>query len=271
VLLPSRLNATYGSGRTPIAILNSALKTNSFSDSLRRAESVARRERIALVTTGCSGVSVLEAESVSPGNIFAQPSDRGTSFEILLALMHLEKRVPHETPILFLPSDQVVSDEEVFTRSLGEVIDWIARDSKPVYLLGAAPEGPHDRVGYIVPWYDAMSTVTGVYDFVEGPDVPHARRLIYAGGLWNTFIFGSSLGSLIGLFSPRYDTAIRLMRAALNDGGAGTSSDRLKYLYERVASRDFARDILASRKDDLNVLRMPRCGWWPLKAPRRSL
>jgi mannose-1-phosphate guanylyltransferase len=271
VLLASRLNTTSGlSDRGPIATLTSVLKRNSFEDSVRRAESVARRERIALVTTQSRGVQVLEAESLTSGNIFVQPSERGTAYEILLALMHLENRVSHETPILFLPSDHVVSDEEVFTRSLGEMIDFIARDSEPVYLLGAAPEGPHDRLGYIVPWYDAINTVTGVYEFVEGPDVPQARKLICAGGLWNTFIFGSSLGSLIGLFPARYDVAMRLIRATLKKNCAESCSDELSHIYEPLAPKDFALDILANRKDHLNVLRMPRCGWWPLKAPRQS-
>ena len=185
--------------------------------------------------------------------------------------MHLESRLSLETPVLFLPSDHVVGDEEVFTRSLGEMIEWIARDPKPVYLLGAAPEGPHDRLGYIVPWYDAINTAAGVYEFVEGPDVPQARKLIYAGGLWNTFIFGSSLGSLIGLFPERYDDAMRSILAALKGNWTGACSTELKKLYENLIPKDFALDILANQKDHLNVLRMPRCGWWPLKAPRHSI
>jgi mannose-1-phosphate guanylyltransferase len=272
VLLASRLNTTSGlSERAPTAILSSVLRKNSLADSVRRAESIARPERIALVATQSRGVQGLEAESLPPSNIFVQPCERGTAYEILLALMHLEGRLPLETPVLFLPSDHVVGDEEVFTRSLGEMIDWIGRDPKPVYLLGAAPEGPHDRLGYIVPWYDAMNTVTGVYEFVEGPDVRQARKLIYAGGLWNTFIFGSSLGSLIGLFPARYDSAMRSILAALKEDEEGACTNELKNFYENLVPKDFALDILANRKDHLNVLRMPRCGWWPLKAPRQSI
>lgn len=273
VLLASRLNTASGlSERGPAAILSSVLRRDSFGDSVRRAKSVARRERIALVATQSRGVQGLEAENLSAANIFVQPCDRGTAYEILFALMHLESRLSHATPVLFLPSDHVVSDEAVFTRSLGEMIDWIGRDSRPVYLLGAAPEGPHDRLGYIVPWYDAMNTAAGVYEFVEGPDVPQARKLIYAGGLWNTFIFGSTLGSLIGLFPAQYDAAMRSIRATLRgyQGGELRDLNELRDLYTNLAPKDFAFDILANRKEHLNVLRMPRCGWWPLKAPRQS-
>jgi mannose-1-phosphate guanylyltransferase len=273
VLLPSRLNAASGfSERSPTATLSSVLRSNSLADSLRRAESVVRAEKIALVATHSRGVQLHEAEKLSPANVFVQPFERGTAYEILLTLMQLESRLPPETPVLFLPSDHVVRDEEVFTGSLGEMIDWIARDSKPVYLLGAAPEGPHDRLGYIVPWYDAMNTAAGVYEFVEEPDVRQARKLIHAGGLWNTFIFGSSLGSLISLFPPKYEAAMRAIRTALKERRPGQPySNELRNLYAGLAPKDFSQDILANRKDWLNVLRMPRCGWWPLKAPRQTL
>jgi mannose-1-phosphate guanylyltransferase len=272
VLLASRLDTTSSlRERGPTATLSSVLRRNSMADSVRRAKSVARRDRIALVATHSRGVQGLESESLPLTNVFVQPCERGTAYEILLALMHLESRLGRETPVLFLPSDHVVSDEKVFMRSLGEMIDWIGRDSKPVYLLGAAPEGPHDRLGYIVPWYAAVNTATGVYEFVEGPDVPQARRLINAGGLWNTFIFGSTLGSLIDLYPACYDAAMRSIRAALKENRAGSCSKDLRHLYDSLVPRDFALDILANRKDNLNVLRMPRCGWWPLKAPRQSL
>jgi mannose-1-phosphate guanylyltransferase len=238
---------------------------------MRRARSVASLDKIAVIATPTRGVQGNDAAIVRPANYFVQPADRGTAYEILLTLMHLETRVSRATPVLFLPSDHVVSDEEVFTRSLKEMLSWIGEDSKPVYLLGASPEGPHDRLGYIVPWYDAINTAAGVYDFVEEPDVRHARKLIHAGGLWNTFIFGSSLGSLIDLFPEKYVPAMRLMRAALKAGMAGdASSSELANVYAGLASKDFSQDILANRKDHLNVLRMPRCGWWPLIAPRQA-
>jgi mannose-1-phosphate guanylyltransferase len=273
VLLTSRINATPGlSVRGPTATLSSVLRKNSLSDSMRRAQSVTQAERIAVVATQTRGAQGTEAANLRPANFFVQPCERGTAYEILLTLMHLENCVTAETPILFLPSDHVVSDGEVFTRSLKEMINWIGEDSRPVYLLGAAPEGPHDRLGYIVPWYDAMNTAAGVYDFVEAPDVRQARKLIHAGGLWNTFIFGSSLGSLIDLFPEKYHSVMRSIRAALKADRLGQAcSNELRSLYANLTPKDFSQDILANRKDRLNVLRMPRCGWWPLLAPRHNL
>jgi mannose-1-phosphate guanylyltransferase len=134
----------------------------------------------------------------------------------------------------------------------------------PVYLLGAVPQGPHDQLGYIVPWHDAMLMPTGVYEFVERPDVHRARKLINVGGLWNTFIFGGSLGSLIQLFRPRFDATIAELRAAL---GSDPIALDLVRVYDNLTTVDFSQDLLARQTDNLKVLRLLRCGWWPLKPP----
>jgi mannose-1-phosphate guanylyltransferase len=111
---------------------------------------------------------------------------------------------------------------------------------------------------------------TGVYEFVEKPDIHRARRLINAGGLWNTFIFGGSFASLLGLFSPRFAATISDLRAALQSDDIERDLIRL---YDRLTPVDFSQDLLARQTDQLRVLRLLRCGWWPLKSPtlNRSL
>jgi mannose-1-phosphate guanylyltransferase len=176
----------------------------------------------------------------------------------------LESRIPASTAVLFLPADYVVNDEQGMRNSLTSMAEWIVEEPGPVYLLGAVPQGPHDQLGYIVPWHDAMFMPTGVYEFVERPDVPRARQLINAGGLWNTFIFGGNLASLLQLFRPRFDAAVADLRAALGSDPAGLDLVRA---YDRLTPVDFSQDLLARQTDNLRVLRLTRCGWWPLKSP----
>jgi mannose-1-phosphate guanylyltransferase len=183
---------------------------------------------------------------------------------VLLALLLLEARVSASTPVFFLPADHVVDDEEVMTNALTTMIEWIGEDPGPVYLLGALPQGPHDQLGYIIPWHDAILMPTGVYEFVERPDIQRARRLINAGGLWNTFIFGGCIASLIRLFPSRFDATIADVRAALQSDDVELDLARL---YDRLPPLDFSQDLLARQTDQLRVLRLLRCGWWPLKAP----
>ena len=197
-------------------------------------------------------------------NLFVQPKHQGTAYEILLALLMLENRISPSTAVLFLPADCVVNDEVVMRNSLASMAEWIVDDPGPVYLLGAVPQGPHDQLGYIVPWHDAMLMPTGVYEFVERPDVQRARKLINAGGLWNTFIFGGSLASLVQLFRPRFDAAIADLRSALRSDHIALDLVRA---YNNLTSVDFSQDLLARQTDNLKVLRLLRCGWWPLKPP----
>jgi mannose-1-phosphate guanylyltransferase len=197
-------------------------------------------------------------------NLFVQPKHQGTAYEILFALLMLENRISPSTAVLFLPADCVVNDEVVMTNSLASLAEWIADEPGPVYLLGAVPQGPHDQLGYIVPWHDVMLMPTGVYEFIERPDVHRARKLINAGGLWNTFIFGGTLASLVQLFRPRFDAAIADLRAALRSDDIALDLVRA---FNNLTSVDFSQELLARQTDNLKVLRLLRCGWWPLKPP----
>ncbi len=238
------------------------------TDTLRRAAGVTSFDRIAAVVAGATERWRQHSfKDIDPGNLFVQPKYQGTGYEVLLALLMLERRISPTTPVLFLPADHIVNDEEVMTNSLLSMTEWIAEESGPIHLLGAVPQGPHDQLGYIVPWHDAMLLPTGVYEFVERPDVPQARKLINAGGLWNTFIFGGNVPSLIGLFRPRFAAAIAALREALQPG---RDHPDLVRTYDRLTPVDFSQDVLANQLDNLRVLRLLRCGWWPLKSPARN-
>ena len=232
---------------------------------LRRATAMTSVEKIAAVIV--ASADPWRQSSLSQlgiRNLFVQPKHQGTAYEVLLALLMLENRIAPSTPVLFLPVDCVVNDEVVMTNSLASMTEWIVEDPGSVYLLGAVPQGPHDQLGYIVPWHDFMLMPTGVYEFVERPDVHHARQLISAGGLWNTFIFGGSLASLTQLFRPRFDATIADLRAALRSDQIALD---LVLAYNNLTSVDFSQDLLTKQTDNLKVLRLLQCGWWPLKPP----
>jgi mannose-1-phosphate guanylyltransferase len=235
------------------------------SATLQRAASVTSLDQIAAVVTAPAEQSRQSSfKELDIRNLFVQPKHRGTAYEVLLALLLLETRIPPGTPILFLPVDHIVNDEEVMKNSLLAMAEWIADEPEPVYLLGAVPQGPHDQLGYIVPWHDTMLMPTGVYEFVESPDIRRARALINAGGLWNTFIFGGNVASLTALFRPSFDPTISALREALQSDHVQLE---LLQIYDRLASVDFSQDLLAQRTDSLHVLRLLGCGWWPLKSP----
>ena len=232
---------------------------------LRHATAVTSPDQIAAVIAGpADHWRQGSLSELGIRNLFVQPRHQGTANEVLLALLMLENRISPSTPVLFLPADCIVNEEVVMTNSLSSMAEWILEEPGPVYLLGAVPEGPHDQLGYIVPWHDVMLMPAGVYEFVEGPDVHRARKLINAGGLWNTFIFGGSLASLVQLFRPRFDATIADLRAALRSDDIALDLVRA---YNNLTSVDFSQELLARQTDNLKVLRLLRCGWWPLKPP----
>jgi mannose-1-phosphate guanylyltransferase len=266
VILASREDPRRSAARQPV--LN---KRDPLAATVRRAATVTSLDRIAAVIAAPIDLWwQTSLKELTARNLFIQPEHRGTAYEVLLALLLLESSVAPTTPVFFLPADHVVEDEEVMTNALTTMIEWIAEEPGPVYLLGALPQGPHDQLGYIIPWHDAILMPTGVYEFVERPDIQRARRLINAGGLWNTFIFGGSFASLIKLFPRRFDAAIADLRAALQSDNIELELARL---YDRLVPVDFSQDLLAGQTDQLRVLRLLRCGWWPLKSPtlNRSL
>ena len=271
VLLASRVEPRVSkipSGRSPAAPHAGLDRRNPLAAAARRAATVASRDRIAAVTAGPSErVRQNTLKEFGIRNLFVQPKHQGTAYEVLLALLILEGRVSAATPVLFLPTDHVVEDEDGMTKSLVSMAEWIAHDPRPVYLLGAKPQGPHDQLGYVVPWHHSMIMPAGVYEFVERPDVSRARSLISDGGLWNTFIFGGNIAALFSLFRPRFDKAILALRAALlSDPRQG----ELARAYDGLPAVDFSHDVLARKTDNLAVLRLLSCGWWPLKSPALS-
>jgi mannose-1-phosphate guanylyltransferase len=242
-------------------------RCDPLSATLRRAASVTPLNQIAAVVAAPADRWWQSSlNRLGMRNIFVQPKHQGTAYEVLLALLHLELRAAATLPVLFLPADHIVSNEEVMTSSIATMGDWIAEAPESVYLLGAVPQGPHDQLGYIVPWHDPMLMPSGVYEFVERPDVPQARKLINAGGLWNTFIFGGTVSSLINLFSPRFDAAVAEFRAALQ---SDPTEPGLVRAFDRLTPIDFSQDLLTGQIDSLKVLRLTHCGWWPLKSPTR--
>jgi mannose-1-phosphate guanylyltransferase len=249
---------------------SSLITRDPLEEAVRRAHTLASRASVGAVVSARGDLlrqsPILQLPTE---NVFVQPDHHGTAYEVLLALLSVSARMSPETPIIFLPSDHVVSDEEVMTSSLTGMAEWMGREPNKVYLLGAVPEGPHDQLGYIVPWYDAMNMASDVYEFVEAPDMRQARKLINAGGLWNTFIFGGTWSSLLALYRPRFDAAISALRAALDKNSDVFDMNALRSIYDRLTPADFSKDLLVPQIHRLSVLRMPRCGWWPLKSPTR--
>jgi mannose-1-phosphate guanylyltransferase len=239
-------------------------------------DAIVRAKAVALPQLVCSVVAAQHRHwwkkaalgALPAANIFVQPSNRGTTHGILLALIQIEARAP-DAVVVLLPADHYVSDEHVTARSLRIATNLAETNRGLVYLLGAEPDSADQELGYIVPSEQFRDLATGVVRFVEKPAAERAQRLLREGALWNTFIFAASVRALMSLFEGRFAATIASMRAAMNTQQVAGGQPPLDLIYSDLESSDFSRDVLERHEQVLQVVRLPKCGWTDLGTPRR--
>jgi len=150
-----------------------------------------------------------------PRSIVAQPNNRGTAPAVLYALMRLGSVAPAD-PVVVLPSDHYVSDDEAFMARVEGALEAVGRRPEVVVLLGIAPDRPEVEYGWIEPAGlipdDWPWPIYHVRRFWEKPSLPVAQRLEAAGWLWNSFVIvaqPSTLEQLIHRAMPKCSTHSR--------------------------------------------------------------
>jgi len=239
-------------------------------ETLDRSESVATRDRICVVVASRHRRWWRAMLSRTPSaNVIVQPMNRGTANGILLPLLHIKARDP-EARIMILPSDHYVRDEPILLAALESALGRLDNGVEEIILLGIPPERADPDLGYIIPGRGDGPDVSRVDRFVEKPNELLARRLVDAGGLWNTFIFAARIGTLLNLFESRHPHIVDTMRAAVrHDADRVDDANAMSAIYSELPEIDFSRDLLPGTEALLRVLRVGRCGWNDLGTPQR--
>jgi mannose-1-phosphate guanylyltransferase len=202
-------------------------------------------------------------------NVIVQPFNRGTAVGILYPLLHILVRDPHAR-LVILPSDHYVREETLMQRAARSALKLLVSDTDAPILLGLEPEKPDSELGYIVPGERDTDGRETIQRFIEKPPADLARKIIFQGGLWNTFIMVAAGRGLLSLFELRYPDLVKEMRSVVEllarepKCGAEVSS-----FYEQLPQIDFSRDVLEVSSASLRVARVPACGWSDLGTPRR--
>jgi mannose-1-phosphate guanylyltransferase len=239
-------------------------------DAIARSQRVVPKERICVIVSEPHRRwwSAL-LKDLSKDNVIVQPRNHGTGIGLLYATLHITARDP-DAVMLALPADHFVGDEETLGRSLRAALDSAGRDPEHVMLLGIEPDRIDSELGYIAPGPSVRSGVRRVQEFVEKPDEVTAARLIQRGALWNTFILAAAVRAMANLFFPRYAfAALEMQTVALSSSGKRRDRAAVVDLYERLPVVDFSHDVLATCRDELRLLHLPKCGWNDLGTPRR--
>jgi mannose-1-phosphate guanylyltransferase len=237
---------------------------------VRRADAVVPRERIcAIVATAHRNHWSRHLECLPPGNIVAQPRNRGTAIGILLPLLHILER-DVEARVVLLPSDHHVRNEARLGASLRAAFSTDTASGTEIVLLGIEPREPDPELGYIVPRGNRTGQCAAVDCFIEKPSRDEAEKLIGRGALWNAFIIAADAVALLRLFERQCPDIVSEMRQLVQRERLGEPvSEALALLYDRLPTLDFSRGVLQGQEERLSVLRVPECGWSDLGTPER--
>ncbi len=239
------------------------------------------RRRAALLIEPARTLTVLTAsharfyrpmlETMSGELPLVQPSNRGTAPAILYALMRLKKINPNCSVAMF-PSDHFVDDEREFMRHVEAA--FRAADARPeeTILLGVEPAEADPQYGWIEPGHflaNECEPVRQVRRFWEKPPAQMARRLMWGGCLWNTFVIVARLSTFLGLFLIAMPQLYEAFRAVEADLGAPAEAGRMRRLYERIRPSNFSEEVLVKCPFNLAVLELNGVEWRDLGEPRQ--
>jgi len=206
--------------------------------------------------------------------LVVQPENRGTAPAILYGLLRLLTMTP-VGPVVILPSDHYVSDDEAFMRHVDRAFEAVWAQPDLLVLLGIVPDSPDAGYGWIEPGERAAGpSWSGLYrvrHFWEKPPAALAQKLLARGCLWNTFVIVAhpfALAALIKDAAPDLFDAFAPVRSRLT---TPWEDDGMRRVYSRLASVDFSGQVLATRSANLAVLPLTGVGWSDLGEPDRVM
>ena len=200
-----------------------------------------------------------------------QPSNRGTAPAILSALMRIALTDPNAI-VAILPCDHYYSPESAFTATLESAFAIAEQRSRSVVLLGIEPKGPDVEYGWIEvgEMIGGRSGLFQVGAFREKPPLPQAEALLKAGSLWNTFVMVGRVSAFLEIGRATVPDLLQV----LESWQVTTTSGEMRIpdaLYNRIASTDFSRQVLAAATDRLLALLLADVEWSDLGDPYRVL
>ena len=181
------------------------------------------------------------------GTVIAQPENKETGPGLLLPLMHLYKRHPDSTVVVF-PSDHFILEEDVFMAYVDLAFHVVERDPASIVLMGVEPSEPEPEYGYILPGEEinpaALLGVRKVVRFIEKPEPRVAQQLTASGGLWNTLVMVFKAGAFLNLVQRIAPTLYRSFQRIGDAIGNPAETDILAQVYRNMEPVNFSAGLL---------------------------
>ena len=166
--------------------------------------------------------------------LLLEPVGRNTAPAIAAACLLLSQQGAEAEPLLVLPADHLIQDEERFAKVVARAGDLASQGQ--IVLFGIRPTMPETGFGYIecaaVPAGDDAQVVRR---FIEKPTLEKATEYVAAGNfLWNSGMFCFTAHTMLAALQRHAPEVLAAARAAL---GAGTASSAVpvRLLLDRAA------------------------------------
>lgn len=204
--------------------------------------------------------------------VLFQPHDRGTGAGVLYSAHSIQRLDPTATVVVF-PSAHFAVEETAFMAHVAAVAEFVARYPEWLVLLGAQATEPDPQYGWIRAGEPVAEAADGlirrVSGFREKPDGETARVLLAEGWCWNTFVFVSSVATLMR--AGRELLAPLQARLEQTVAFAGTEHERwaIRQAYALAPACDFSRDVFQACPSFLAVSTLPSLTWFDLGTPDR--
>ncbi|HEY6561869.1 MAG TPA: sugar phosphate nucleotidyltransferase [Polyangiaceae bacterium] len=230
---------------------------------LRRMTGVIAPERtVVVVAEEYAGLAAAQLEQYAGVTIVTQPRNLGTALGILLGLAHVRARAPGAR-VVITPADHYIPNPDPLYRQLARAL---CHGPNAITLAGVTADSAETEYGWIVPGAAIAEDLQEVQCFVEKPSAARATELLAAGGLWNTFVFASSVPRLWRLFEDALPVPTHELWRCIKSGDPA----RLRAAYAQLAPANFSQDVL-ERCPELRVTTVQNSGWTDFGSVERVL
>lgn len=184
-----------------------------------------------------------------------EPFGRNTAPAIAVAALKACREHGENTPLMVLPSDHLITDQEAFSRLAARALQLA--DAGHLVTFGMTPTAPKTGFGYI------EADGERVVGFVEKPSLDKATEYVESGRfLWNAGIFCFHAGVLLAELRRHAPELLQKVEAALDASLENTSDkftlDETFFAEVPGISIDYA---VFEKSDKVAVVRCDNIGW----------
>ena len=137
-------------------------------------------------------IKALKKKKITKYKIVLEPSKKNTAAAIIS--VSLLDEINLSQPILFLPSDHLIQQKEIFNKVLNSNLKNL--HNKNIFIFGIKPKTPRSDYGYLLN-KTINKNINKVINFIEKPKKILAIKLIKKRALWNSGIVLASKESII--------------------------------------------------------------------------